>query len=237
MAQMEELNQLCSKWDLPVVEDAACALGSVRNERQAGAWGKVGCFSFHPRKAITTGEGGMLTTNDDSLAGRLRALRNHGLNSTSTVQDFIMPGHNYRMTEFQAALGCSQMGKLQRIISSRSRAAKVYDKLLSKNPLRVPHVQSGGTHVYQSYVTLLPEHVIHRRTELIRLARASGVETQIGTIHMPLTTFYKSRYCCKAGDFPVTDRVAAAALTLPLYETITEEDQEEAVRVITKLIS
>ncbi len=159
MLDMEQLNAMCRRWNLPVVEDAACAIGATFRGRPAGAWGTMGCFSFHPRKAVTTGEGGIVTSDDDALANRVRALRNHGLDPTAPIQDFIMPGYNYRMTEFQAALGLTQMTKLSRIIPARRVAALRYDALLASGPLQSPRVLPGANHVYQSYVALLPEAV------------------------------------------------------------------------------
>ena len=236
MVDMAQLNAICGRWNLPVVEDAACALGATFHGRQAGAWGTMGCFSFHPRKAVTTGEGGIVTTDDDALANRVRALRNHGLDPAAAAPDFIMPGHNYRMTEFQAALGTTQMTKLSRITSARCAAAGRYDALLAGSPLQSPRLMSGATHVYQSYVTLLPADVAPRRAELIRQGKEAGVETQIGTIHMPLTTYYRSRYGYRPGEFPATDAVAARALTLPLHETITPAEQETVAGLLTRLL-
>lgn len=237
MADMKQLNAICGRWNLPVVEDAACALGATLHGQQAGAWGAMGCFSFHPRKAITTGEGGMVTTDDDVLANRVRALRNHGMDPTATTQDFIMPGHNYRMTEFQAALGTTQMTKLSRITTARCAAAARYDELLAGGPLQSPLIVRGASHVYQSYVTLLPADVAPRRAELIRQGKEKGIETQVGTIHMPLTTYYRSRYGCQPGNFPVTDAVAARALTLPLHEAISPAEQQTVVDIITRLLT
>lgn len=236
MVDMEQLNAICRRWNLPVVEDAACALGATFHGRQAGAWGTMGCFSFHPRKAVTTGEGGIVTTDDEVLANRVRALRNHGLDPAAAAPDFIMPGHNYRMTEFQAALGTTQMTKLSRITAARCAAARRYDALLAGGPLQSPRVMPGATHVYQSYVTLLPAEAAPRRAELIRRGRDAGVETQVGTIHMPLTTYYRNRYGHRAGDFPGTDLAAARALTLPLHETITPAEQQTVVSLMTRLL-
>jgi len=235
MADMQGLIDLCGRWNLSVVEDAACALGATLHGQQAGSWGEMGCFSFHPRKAITTGEGGMVTTNDDAIARRLRALRNHGLDPEA-ASDFIIPGHNYRLTEFQAGLGSTQMTKLQRIIDARCTAAHRYDELLDGSPLQSPRVMSGAGHIYQSYVTLLPAEAAPQRADLIRRAKEAGVETQIGTIHMPLTTFYRNQYGYRLGDFPTTDAVAARALALPLYETINAQLQRTVVEVVLKLL-
>jgi dTDP-4-amino-4,6-dideoxygalactose transaminase len=229
MADMEAILELASRYHLPVIEDAACALGATLNGRQAGTWGVMGCFSFHPRKAITTGEGGIITSNDSKLVRRLRALRNHGQDPEASSPDFIMPGLNYRMTEFQAALGLSQMRKLDRIIASRRRLAAFYNQLLEERPLQVPVVSPGNKSAYQSYVVLLPERFAVRRDGLVASLKNKGVESSIGTCHMPITTYYRARYGHQIGDFPVTDHVFARSLTLPLYETLSEQGQRQVV--------
>lgn len=232
IAAMPAIMKLAERYDLPVIEDAACALGAAIDGRQAGAWGVMGCFSFHPRKAITTGEGGIITTSDPDLARRLRALRNHGQDPEASGPDFIMPGLNYRLTEIQAALGLTQMAKLERIITARRRLVARYRELLSELPLGLPNPNTPAEHVYQSFVTLLPERSAARRSELIARLKQRGVETQIGTWHMPLTSYFRSRYGHAPGDFPGTDAIFARALTLPLYESLTDEEQQQVVSVL-----
>lgn len=236
MADMTAIMKIADRHGIPVVEDAACALGAKWDGRQAGTCGVMGCFSFHPRKAITTGEGGAIVTNDDSLARKLRALRNHGLDPDASSPEFIMPGFNYRMTEFQAAFGSSQMMKLDRIISARRRLAHHYDNLLENDPLLVPVVPSQSFHVYQSYVTLLPEEIAPRRAEIIRDLKEMGIETNIGTWHMPLTTYFRTRYGYCAGNFPISDSVFKRTLTLPLYESLTGDEQQIVVERLRHLV-
>ncbi len=236
MADMADILTVCEAHSVPVIEDAACALGAALHGRQAGTWSDLGCFSFHPRKALTTGEGGLLTTADDALAKKLRALRNHGLDPASPAPDFIMPGHNYRLTEFQAAMGSSQLAKFPRLLAARREAAARYDALLSGTPLTPPARRTGAEHTFQSYVTLLPRAEAPRRAELIRAAREQGVEVQVGTIHMPLTTCYRQRYGFRPGDFPVTDDIAARSLALPLFETITAGQQRQVVDTVAALL-
>jgi len=236
MSDMLALKKICGRWGIPIVEDAACALGAEWQGQRAGSWGVMGCFSFHPRKSITTGEGGAVTTDDDALARRLRALRNHGVDPDLPQQDFVMLGHNFRLTEFQAALGKSQLEKLQRINQARKVAAARYDHLLAGTVLQTPRVSSDANHVYQSYIVLLPSDQASRRTEIIRRSKHAGVETQIGTIHMPNTTYYRQRYGHRPSDFPVTDHVARRALALPLYESISLEEQSTVVTTVLELI-
>jgi len=227
LADMPEILDLAKRYNLPVIEDAACALGASLHGRQAGTWGTLGCFSFHPRKAITTGEGGMITTDDPQLARVLRALRNHGLDPDSVTPDFIMPGFNYRMTEFQAALGITQMSKLNRIIVSRRELAENYDKLLAGRAIQTPYIPSGSLPVYQSYVVLLPDHLTTKREIIIKSLRENGVETTIGTWDMPMTSYFRTRYGYKLGDFPESDIVFNRSLSLPFYESITKKQQTE----------
>jgi perosamine synthetase len=236
MANMPAILELANHYGVPVVEDAACALGATWRGRQAGTWGVMGCFSFHPRKAITTGEGGMVTTENPELARRLRALRNHGLDPDALAPDFIMPGFNYRMTEFQAALGLTQMHKLDRIITARRQHAAYYDAFLSETPLQTPIVNDNGVPVYQSYVVLLPAQRTTHRQNLIRQLKEKGIETTIGTWHMPMTTYFHKRYGCKIGDFPVTDCVFARAMTLPLYEELSARDQQHICDVVCDVL-
>jgi dTDP-4-amino-4,6-dideoxygalactose transaminase len=226
MADMPEILELADRYALPVIEDAACALGATLHGRQAGTWGVMGCFSFHPRKAITTGEGGMITTNDSGLVHSLRALRNHGQDPEASSPDFIMPGFNYRMTEFQAALGITQMAKLDRIIASCRRMAANYNKLLSGTPVQAPKVSEGSRPIYQSYVVLLPKHMAPQRHEVIEQLKEERIETSIGTWNMPMTSYFRSRYGYRMGDFPVVNQVFARSLCLPLHENISSQEQQ-----------
>jgi len=228
MADMPELVAIADRYGVPIIEDAACALGASLGGRQAGMWGRMGCFSFHPRKAVTTGEGGAIVTNDERIARYLRALRNHGQDfDADTPDQFLFPGFNNRMTEFQAALGVTQMAKLDRVIAARRELACRYDTILDNALCRRGVRSPDPAHVFQSYVVLLPAKAALHRATLIRTLRDRGIETQIGTWHMPLITYYRSRYDYSPGDFPVCDDVAARALTLPLYEGLSEEEQGE----------
>ncbi len=236
MADMPRILEIAEQYGLPVIEDAACALNASQQGRKAGSWGVMGSFSFHPRKAVTTGEGGIITTNDPEMAWRLKVLRNHGLDPDSSTPKFVMPGFNYRMTDFQAALGVTQMAKLERVVRARQAAAKRYDQLLQDSSLQAPTVPNGSEHVYQSYVTLLPEDAAANRAKLIADLRVEGIETNIGTWHMPLTDYYQKRYRYRLGDFPNADAVFARAFTLPLFEGITPEQQQYVVENVVALI-
>jgi perosamine synthetase len=233
MADVRELSRVAQEFGVPMVEDAACALGASLDNRMAGTWGTLGCFSFHPRKAITTGEGGMVISNDAALVRSMRLLRNHGREPDGPNPDFIAAGFNLRMTEFQAALGSSQLNKLERIIAKRRSAAARYDALLGGSGIDPPRAMQGSRHVYQSYAALLPAKVAARRTEIIRGLRSAGIEATIGTYHIPLTKYFRGTGGFKSGDFPQTDDIAGRAISLPLYESISEADQHTVVNALT----
>ncbi len=237
LADMPRILEVATRHGVPVVEDAACALGAELGDRQAGAWGVMGCFSFHPRKAITTGEGGVITTNDAALARTVRILRNHGLDPDSPMPDFVAPGYNLRLTEFQAALGVSQMTKLDRIVETRRQRAAYYDDLLRHTAVTAPQAPRGSAHVYQSYVALLPNDVAPHRAEIISTLKTRGIETTIGTYHMPLTTYYRTRGGYEPGQFPVTDNVAARAISLPLHEFLEPSHQSSIVANLVDLVN
>ena len=216
----------------PVIEDAACAIGAMLHGRPAGAWGVMGCFSFHPRKAVTTGEGGAVTTNDDALARSVRLLRNHGLDPDSPTPDFVAAGYNLRLTEFQAALGSAQFAKLERLVAARRRLARRYDELFADSEITVPVALAPEAHVYQSYVVLLPPDAKPRRDAIVADLRASGIEVTIGTYYMPMTRWFREHGGYHAGDFPVTEDIAGRAVSLPLHTQLGDDDQRRVARAV-----
>ena len=236
MADMPRINDVALRAGALVIEDAACALGAMLGGRPAGAWGAAACFSFHPRKAVTTGEGGAVSTDDESLATRLRILRNHGQDPHSPTPEFIMAGYNLRLTDFQAVLGTGQLTRWPHLVSARRRAAGVYDDLLAESEVGVPGALEPASHTYQSYTVLLPVDVAPRRGAIIAALRERGVETTIGTVHIPLTTHYRNAYGGRVGQFPITDDVAARALALPLHSKLKREDQERVVRELLQCL-
>jgi dTDP-4-amino-4,6-dideoxygalactose transaminase len=237
VADLGKISQIAERFGHPVVEDAACALGARHENKEAGSMGLMGCFSFHPRKAITTGEGGVITTHDARIAKHLRALRNHGLDPESATPDFIMPGHNTRMTEFQAALGVTQLSKLDRLLATRRALAANYNKSFAGSAVTPPpQVPEGDAHAYQSYVTLLPKEAAPRRADIIKKLREQNIETTIGTYHMPMTTYFRAKYGHVAGDFPVTDDLFARALTLPLHDKLDATAQATVVAGVLEVV-
>ena len=236
MADMPAVNHVARQYGVPVIEDAACALGAELHGRRAGSWADVGCFSFHPRKAITTGEGGMIATDDARVARCVRMLRNHGLDPDASRPDFLLAGHNMRLTDFQAALGISQMTKLERIIAKRRELALRYEELLEQVGIPIQRHLANSRHVYQSLVALLPADVAHMRHSIIAALAEASIEATIGTYHMPLTRYFGERFRHAKGDFPATDDIAARSISLPLFEALTMDAQQEVVDTFARAI-
>lgn len=219
---------------IPLLEDSACALGATLGGRPAGAWGTAACFSFHARKLVTTGEGGVVVTDDETLANRVRALRNHGQDPTATAPDFITAGFNCRLTEFQGALGRRQLAKLDGLIAQHRRIAEWYRAELKDLPLVLPGGLEPDAHVYQAYVVLLPPELAAKRTDFIAGLKRDGVETTIGTHHIPLTTYYRKLHGYRPGDFPVTDDLAARAMALPIHHALSRPDVATVAKALAR---
>jgi len=231
---MSAICAIARKFGVWVLEDAACALGGMWDNRPAGSWGNLGCFSFHPRKAITTGEGGIITTDDESLAEKLRILRNHGMSRQDGSVEFLMPAHNFRMTEMQGALGCSQLDKLDTIIESRRKGAEKYNELFAETSLKVPKAEELAHHVYQTYVVILPPQI--DRNLVIENLKKNSIESTIGTYHLALTKYQKEKSKYSPTDFPHANSSYHHSLSLPLYHGITKDEQETVARCLLNLI-
>jgi perosamine synthetase len=230
MADMTAIADVARRWNVPIVEDAACALGASLSGTSAGAWGVLGCFSFHPRKVITTGEGGAVATNSPELGQRLRMLRNHGLDPSAPTPRFSIPGFNVRLTEFQAALGTSQLSRLDGILTTRRALADAYEAGFHGTPVVTPRSLGPKSHAFQSYVVLLPPDC--NRDRMIALLKTKGIETTIGTYHVPSTQYYMDRFSLPLGTFRITDDVSARALTLPLHRGLDGQSVSRIVEVV-----
>jgi dTDP-4-amino-4,6-dideoxygalactose transaminase len=227
----------CRDRGVPVVEDAACALGaslSIDGETVAtGAVGDLGCFSFHPRKVITTGEGGLVTTCDPELDKRLRLLRNHGMTRTPNGIVFDSVGHNFRLSEMQAAIGIVQMGRLEHLQNDRNRIARGYDERLQdlrERGLELPRVPDGVVPSWQSYVVRVPEDV--DRDALLAQLRADGIECSVGAHSLQVQPAYRGLPGF-ARPMPGADDCRRRALCLPVATGLTESELDrvgEALR-------
>ena len=248
-AEMDQILEMARKSDLWIVEDAACALGAWFKGKHAGTFGDAGAFSFHPRKSITTGEGGMITTEREDLDSLARSLRDHGASrsdlerhttsSAFLLSDYRYLGFNFRMTDIQGSLGCVQMERAEGILEARRALAGVYDEALADIEwLKTPLVPEGYVHGYQAYVTLFrPEeptienvHRLHEeRNRVMAGLEEHGIATRQGTHSPILTPLYSERYDLKPEDFPnsvIADRLTMA---LPLLPQMTEEEHAEVL--------
>jgi dTDP-4-amino-4,6-dideoxygalactose transaminase len=244
-ADMEPVLKIARKHRLWVVEDAACAFGARYRGRHSGTIGDMGCFSFHPRKSITTGEGGMITTQTEDLERLARSLRDHGASrsdfarhegtSSFLLSEYKQLGYNYRMTDIQGALGCAQMERAEWILAERSHRARLYDDMLSDlGWLQTPIVPDGYIHGYQAYVCLFcPESPtlanvdrLHwHRNELMRRMEEKGIATRQGTHAPVIVDYYAKKYGLRPEDFPNAYLADRLSLTLPLYVLMTDADQ------------
>jgi len=221
---------------LKIVEDGACAAGAGLRGNPAGSLGDIGCFSFHPRKSVTTGEGGMLTTNSDELAANIDRLRNHGASISEEqrhhgpkpyiLSAFDIIGYNYRMTDIQGAIGVVQLGKLDRFIDERQRWADYYQQeLKSVSWLRTPSVEEGYKHGWQSYVTFVDEKKAPmKRNAMMEILQQQGISTRPGTHAVHMLGAYANRYQLKPEDYPGAYAANEYSMAIPLHNRMVEED-------------
>jgi len=220
-AKIDEILSLSKKYGFHVVEDAACALGAEYGSRKVGTFGDFGCFSFHPRKAITTGEGGAIVLNDEQYAKKLRSLRNHGITINNNSLEFILAGLNYRMTDFQAALGVPQMQCIESYIENRIKIAKVYsDAFQGKSWIKVPAKIENRREVFQTYHITIENG---KRNELMKYLFERGIQTNYGAQALNAQSFYSEKYRLSPHSFPNAYHAYQNGLALPIGEHINED--------------
>jgi dTDP-4-amino-4,6-dideoxygalactose transaminase len=241
-ADVDGLRAALDPHGIVLVEDAACAAGSVYRDRPVGAGAGLAAWSFHPRKLLTTGEGGMVTTDDEQLAVRLRRLREHGMSVSaadrhatgrSTAESYLEVGFNYRMTDIQAAVGIVQLGKLDALVVQRRELADRYHSLLADVPgTRAVADPPWGRTNYQSFwVELLADYPVARDDVLLAM-NAEGISPRRGIMAAHLEPAYADH---PHVPLPVTERLTARTLVLPLHHLLTDADQERIVSVLRQL--
>lgn len=222
-ADYDEILKLTNKYNLPVIEDAATAIGAKYNERYCGNLTTMGCFSFHPRKVITTGEGGMITTNDNALAEKIRLLRSHGGVKKGAWFEYEAAGFNYRLSDVLGAIGVAQMQKLSYLIDRKRELANELSKRLENIPyIQLPINPKWGGHIYQSYVVLLDKKI--DRNKVVDSMRSQGVETTLGTYALHDQSFFQKQYGYKTGQLTNSHIAFTQSVTLPLYPQMTASD-------------
>jgi perosamine synthetase len=244
-APMDEIKAIAEPRGIAVVEDAACAIGTTYKGKPVGAIGDIGCFSFHPRKAVTTGEGGAVTTNRDDLAERVRSQRNHG--STGAPDPSIEPhgpwtmatfdnlGFNLRLSDIQAAVGVAQMGKLDRLLSERRRLGSRYSELLGgNNSIARPLGGDLEGHTFQSYVIRVLDGNRESRNAVMTALATARIQTRPGTHAVHRLGYYKNKYGLRPEQFPKAALAEDTTITLPIFPNMTDEDQHRVVDVINR---
>jgi perosamine synthetase len=233
---------------VPIIEDAACASGASYKGVPAGGLGLAAAFSFHPRKSITTGEGGMVTANDSALAETADRLRNHGASISEEqrhkgprpylLPEFNLLGFNYRMTDLQGAVGLVQLAKLDRFIDERDRWASWYMNELAAIPwLHMPQRPADGKHAWQAFVTTVdPANAPLPRNAIMEQLQRKGIATRPGTHAVHLLGYYRDRYSLKPDDCPGARDCDAHTMAIPLHNRMSADDYAyvvEAIREIT----
>lgn len=233
VSDMPEINRIARQHGLAVIEDAACALGASLNGKKAGTWGDAGCFSFHPRKTLTTGEGGAIATDSPELAARARRLRNHGMERTQNGMRFFEPSINYRLTNFQAALGRAQLPLLDSWIQKRRELAQAYlatlIPLVNQGRLSLPSWVEG--HSWQTFMVVLNSAV--ERKKLISDLLQRGIESNLGAQSLSEIKLYQDKL-----DLATIGRgFYKNGLALPLFEQMTIKDVQKVCRTLDAMLA
>ena len=213
--------------DVAVIEDAAGALGARRRGRACGGLGVAGCLSFHPRKIVTTGEGGAVTTNDPELAERVRSLRHHGWSPSNAYDDLPAGAFNYRLSDILCAVGIPQVRRLEELLEARERVAAGYAERLRELPVGLPSADEGDRHGWQAYVIQLD-----RRDEAMAALRAQGIQCQIGTYALHRLGAYRDQ-----GSFPGADACFERALALPFHTRLTDSELDRVAAALARVVA
>lgn len=237
-AEMDEIMEIAKNYNLKIIEDSACAFGAKYKGDYAGTIGDIGCFSFHARKGITTGEGGMVVTNNKSLADIIRNLSVFGATSAwdreksnkFTIPEFTNVGYNYKMSDITAAIGIVQLRKLDKIIKRKKELANYWnEKLQEIKFIESPYVSDNVKHIYQSYVVLVDRKI--NRNNIIEKLLEKGIQTQIGTYASHFQPVYNSNDRC-----PISLDIFDRSLALPMYYQMKERDIDAVGDSLKKLM-
>ncbi len=241
-ADMDEIMAIANRYNLRVVEDCACAIGTKYKGKPVGTIGDIGCFSFHPRKAITTGEGGICCTDDDEIAARICQLRNHGARVDKDnpayghpyyMNEYDIVGYNLRMSDIQAAVGVAQFDKLEMLLKDRQDSAAYYrDRLSRKDNVILPNGDDIYGHTYQSFVVILADHDVYHRNCIMDYMKEKGIQTRPGTVALHRTKYNRNRYSLGANRFPVACISEDCSITLPIYPFMKREDQDIVIEAL-----
>ncbi len=244
-SDIDKINKIAKKYNIPVIADAACAIGAQYKGKMVGSIADITCFSFHPRKAISTGEGGMFTTNNKKYSEFAKLWRNHGMSISDierhkikkfTYEKYLVPGFNYRMTDIQAAIGIEQMKKLPLILKKRAQIAKRYEKLLSKNKyLELPIEPPYATHTWQTYLVKVRENSPISVQVLVQKLLDDGVGVKRGIMACHLEPVYKKPH--GKTKLPITEKLVHSSFCIPIFPQMTRKQQNYVISRINKYLN
>ena len=240
VCNIEEILDVAHDNELKVIEDCAHAIGTFHNSKHVGNLGNTGCFSFYPTKNITTAEGGMVTTNSKKIAEKIRQLRSHGMtkslksrysNGYPWVFDIVEPGYNYRMDEIRAALGITQLKRINKINELRKNASLYYHKNLQSIPgIILPDMVNDKSHSYHLYTIRVTKPFKLSRNQLFKKLKNNGIRTTV--YWMPIHKYSAFRKFAKVSNVVNTSKIYNEILALPLFPTISKKHQDSAIKVI-----
>ena len=236
---MDEILEMANNKGLIVIEDCAHALGSIYKNKMCGSLGNAGCFSFYPTKVITTGEGGMVTTNEKRLANKIRILRSQGVQVQANDRekkgqwryDVSELGYNYRMDELRASLGYSQINRVNLINNKRIKIAKRYDKLISKiKGLEIPLKKEDRNHIYHLYTIKVTDDYQLTRDELFKKLFKRGIGTSVQYIPVHHMTYFNKMFKVNVKDYPIANKITSQVLCLPIFPTMTQNQIDFVIK-------
>jgi perosamine synthetase len=243
-ADIDAFKELASKHNIKLIEDAACAAGSSYKGSKIGSHSELVCFSFHPRKVISTGDGGMITTNNEAYYDRLKLLRQHGMSvndrtrhesSKIIFEDHLEVGYNYRLTDIQASVGIKQLEKIDWIVGKRRKIASKYHKAFKGIPgIQLPLEKKGYFSNYQSYSIYLKDDCPLSRNDIMQKMLDAGISTRRGIMTTHRETAYKEE--CAGLTLPISEKACDRSIILPLYVPMKDEDIEKVILTFTSIL-
>ncbi len=233
-SDLSEICDIARHYRLDMIEDAACALGATYDHQPVGKSGKLAVFSFHPRKAITMGEGGAIVTDKADLAEICRLWRNHGQTMIAGQRDFVTAGFNYRMTEIQAAIGQVQLEKFPQIIKKRKEIAQYYLENLEGSPdFQLP--AAFAEHSWQTFMIVLDNNL--DRSRIVDTLSEEGIEAGVGSIAAHCLKFYRERFGYRPDDLPISFRLHEKGMALPLHKELSLSDCQQVCDALKRIFA
>lgn len=244
-SDIDEIYKIARKYKIPVIADAACAIGAKYKGKMVGELADITCFSLHPRKAISTGEGGMITTNNKKYADFANLWRNHGMSLSDMerhgskkfiYEEYLVPGFNFRITDIQAAIGVEQMKKLNKILSLRAKLAKRYTKFLSNNKyLELPLEPAYATHSWQAYLLKVRDNSPVSAQDLMQKLTEDGIGVKRGIMACHLEPVYKKTH--GKTKLPITEKLIHSSFCIPLFPDMTIKEQDYVIDRLNNYLS